>query len=305
MKRIIYAMTAIFMALDLSAQTSEKYEQRYELLLSQFGPAGVGIETVLNKWEAVDSTDAKMLYARFNYLFTKAQTSAVVAKPERKYLGMEPLLTLKDSLGNDVFYYQVNEFDDQLYAQAVKTIDRTISLYPDRLDYRFVKANAYIAYEKESPDMALACLLDLADRYSDRKGRWTYEGEKVDDSFFTDAMQEYCYSFYSIGTSSSMEAFLGLSQKMLQLYPDNTGFLSNIGSYHMLANGDYKTALKYYSKVLKKKPDDYTAIKNSALAARKLNNRKLEIKYLRMLVEHGPEKEKIVAESRLKALENK
>ena len=295
-------MTAIFMALDLSAQTSEKYEQRYELLLSQFGPAGVGIETVLNKWEAVDSTDAKMLYARFNYLFTKAQTSAVVAKPERKYLGMEPLLTLKDSLGNDVFYYQVNEFDDQLYAQAVKTIDRTISLYPDRLDYRFVKANAYIAYEKESPDMALACLLDLADRYSDRKGRWTYEG---DDSFFTDAMQEYCYSFYSIGTSSSMEAFLGLSQKMLQLYPDNTGFLSNIGSYHMLANGDYKTALKYYSKVLKKKPDDYTAIKNSALAARKLNNRKLEIKYLRMLVEHGPEKEKIVAESRLKALENK
>lgn len=298
-------MTAIFMALDLSAQTSEKYEQRYELLLSQFGPAGVGIETVLNKWEAVDSTDAKMLYARFNYLFTKAQTSAVVAKPERKYLGMEPLLTLKDSLGNDVFYYQVNEFDDQLYAQAVKTIDRTISLYPDRLDYRFVKANAYIAYEKESPDMALACLLDLADRYSDRKGRWTYEGEKVDDSFFTDAMQEYCYSFYSIGTSSSMEAFLGLSRKMLQLYPDNTGFLSNIGSYHMLANGDYKTALKYYSKVLKKKPDDYTAIKNSALAARKLNNRKLEIKYLRMLVEHGPEKEKIVAESRLKALENK
>ena len=298
-------MTAIFMALDLSAQTSEKYEQRYELLLSQFGPAGVGIETVLNKWEAVDSTDAKMLYARFNYLFTKAQTSAVVAKPERKYLGMEPLLTLKDSLGNDVFYYQVNEFDDQLYAQAVKTIDRTISLYPDRLDYRFVKANAYIAYEKESPDMALACLLDLADRYSDRKGRWTYEGEKVDDSFFTDAMQEYCYSFYSIGTSSSMEAFLGLSQKMLQLYPDNTGFLSNIGSYHMLANGDYKTALKYYSKVLRKKPDDYTAIKNSALAARKLNNRKLEIKYLRMLVEHGPEKEKIVAESRLKALENK
>lgn len=298
-------MTAIFMALDLSAQTSEKYEQRYELLLSQFGPAGVGIETVLNKWEAVDSTDAKMLYARFNYLFTKAQTSAVVAKPERKYLGMEPLLTLKDSLGNDVFYYQVNEFDDQLYAQAVKTIDRTISLYPDRLDYRFVKANAYIAYEKESPDMALACLLDLADRYSDRKGRWTYEGKKVDDSFFTDAMQEYCYSFYSIGTSSSMEAFLGLSQKMLQLYPDNTGFLSNIGSYHMLANGDCKTALKYYSKVLKKKPDDYTAIKNSALAARKLNNRKLEIKYLRMLVEHGPEKEKIVAESRLKALENK
>ena len=73
----------------------------------------------------------------------------------------------------------------------------------------------------------------------------------------------------------------------------------------MLAKQDYKTALKYYSKVLKKKPDDYTAIKNSALAARKLNNRKLEMKYLKMLVEHGPEKEKVVAESRLKVLENR
>ena len=73
-------MAAMFMALNLSAQTSDKYEQRYDLLLSQFGPAGVGIETVLDKWESVDSTNAKMLYARFNYLFTKAQTSAVVTR---------------------------------------------------------------------------------------------------------------------------------------------------------------------------------------------------------------------------------
>ena len=49
---------------------------------------------------------------------------------------MEPLLALKDSLGNDAYYYQVNDFDDGLYAQAVRTIDRTIALYPDRLDYR-------------------------------------------------------------------------------------------------------------------------------------------------------------------------
>ena len=298
-------LAAMLMALNLSAQTSEKYEQRYDLLLSQFGPAGVGIETVLDKWEAVDSTNAKMLFARFTYLFTKAQTSAVVVRSEKKYLGMEPLLTMKDSLGNDVCYYQVNDFDEELYGQAVKAIDRTISRYPDRLDYRFAKANAYIAYEKESPDMALAYLMDLVDRHEGRSRPWIYESEKVDDVFFAEAMQEYCYSFYSIGTPSSMNAFLELSQRMLDLFPDNEGFLNNIGSYHLLARDDGKTALKYYSKVLKKKPDDYTAIRNSLLAAKKLKNAKLEVKYLKMLAEHGSDKERIVAESRLKALEKR
>lgn len=302
MKRIIYIVVAMFMAQSLSAQTAERYEQRYDLLVSQFGPAGVGIETVLDKWEAVDSTNAKMLFARFSYLFTKAQTTAVVPRQEKRYLGMEPLVSLKDSLGNDIHYYQVNDFDDELYAGAIKSADRLISFHPDRLDYRFAKSNAYIAYEKESPDMALAYLLDLVGLHEGRNRPWTYEGEKVDDAFFADAMQEYCYSFYSIGTPQAMEAFLTLSQRMLQVFPDNMGFLNNVGSYHMIAKGDCKTALKYYSKVLKKQPDDYTAIKNSVLAARKMNNRKLEVKYLKMLAEHGPEKERIVAEGRLKAL---
>ena len=304
MKRLTYILAVMFMTLNLSAQTSEKYEQRYDLLVSQLGPAGVGVETVLDRWEAVDSTNAKMLLGRFSYLFTKAQTGAIVVKSEKKYLGMDPLLVMKDSLGNDICYYQVNDFDEELYGQAIKVIDKAISHYPDRLDYRFVKANAYIAFEKESPDMALAYLLNLADQHVGRSRPWTYEQEKVDDRFFEDAMQEYCYSFYSIDTPSSLASFQELSMKMSQIFPDNTDFLNNMGSYHMIVKKDYKTALKYYSKVLKKNPEDYTAIKNSAIVSRKMNNRKLEIKYLRLLAAHGSEKDKVVAESRLKTLEN-
>ena len=304
MKRLTYILAVMFMTLNLSAQTSEKYEQRYDLLVSQLGPAGVGVETVLDRWEAVDSTNAKMLLGRFSYLFTKAQTGAIVVKPEKKYLGMDPLLVMKDSLGNDICYYQVNDFDEELYGQAIKVIDKAISHYPDRLDYRFVKANAYIAFEKESPDMALAYLLNLADQHVGRSRPWTYEQEKVDDRFFEDAMQEYCYSFYSIDTPSSLASFQEFSMKMSQIFPDNTDFLNNMGSYHMIVKKDYKTAWKYYSKVLKKNPEDYTAIKNSAIVSRKMNNRKMEIKYLRLLAAYGSEKDKVVAESRLKTLEN-
>lgn len=303
MKKIIMFAAALLLSYTaVMAQTeSERYEQRYEMLASRLGPAGIGIETVLDNWAKVDSTNARMLLGRFSYYFTKAQTSEIVTKPQKKYLGMDPLLTLKDSLGNDVYYFQQNVFDDELYGQAIKAADRAISFWPDRLDFRFMKANAYIAYEKESPDMALAFLTALVDENVRRKGAWEYEGTAADPDFFEDAMQEYCYSFYTIGSDAAREAFLTLSQKLSGLYPGNAGFMNNIGSYYLVKH-EYKTALKYYDKVLKKHPSDYTAIQNGLIAARRLKSEKLEKKYLTMMVKHGPEKDKMTAQLRLDAL---
>ncbi len=303
MKKIImFAAALLLFHTAVLAQTeSERYEQRYDMLVSRLGPAGVGVETVLDNWAKVDSTNAKMLLGRFSYYFTKAQTAEVVSKPQKKYLGMDPLLTLKDSLGNDVYYFQQNVFDDELYGQAIKAADKAISFWPDRLDFRFMKANAYIAYEKESPDMALAFLTALVDENVRRKGAWEYEGAAADPDFFEDAMQEYCFSFYTIGSDASREAFLALSQKLSGLYPGNAGFMNNIGSYYLVKH-EYKTALKYYDKVLKKHPSDYTAIQNGLIAARRLKSEKLEKKYLTMMVKHGPEKDRMTAQLRLDAL---
>ena len=272
-------LISVFLTVGLSAQTVEKYEQKYNLLVSQLGPAGVGVETVLDKWAEVDSTSSKLLFARFRFYFTKAQTTSVVVRQDKKYLGMDPVISLRDSLGRDVYYYQVNDFDDHLYGQAIKVIDRAISIYPDRLDFRFVKANAYIAYEKESPDMALSYLTGLVDVDQKKTWPWLYEGDRVEDGFFEDSIQEYCYSFYSIGTPSSMKAFLILSEKMADLYPDHLEYFNNIGSYHLISEEDPKAALKWYSKVLKKNPEDRNALQNSVVAARRLKNAKLEKKF--------------------------
>lgn len=303
MKKLILISFALMICVAMAAQTpSERYEQRYNLLVSQLGPAGVGVETVLNNWEQVDSTNAKLLLGRFMYLFTKAQDTQIEKKPEKKYLGMDPVLTLKDTTGRDVYYYQVNVFDDQLYGEAIKAADKAISYHPHRLDFRFVKANAYIAYEKESPDMALAYLLALSDEFASGSATWTYEGEVADSKFFQEAMQEYCYSLYAISTDSSLKSFKTLSEKLSSLYPDNMGYINNIGSYHMIALKDYKAALKYYSKVLKVKPDDYTALKNAVLAARRSNNIKAEKKYLQQMVQYGPERDSALAQNRLDAI---
>ena len=302
MKKIFLSALVLVFAVVASGQNSSRYEQRYDLLVSQFGPAGVGVETVLDNWAKADSTNAKMLLGRFTYFFTKAQSGVVESRPGKKYLGMEPMLTLKDSLGNDVHYYQINVFDDDIYSQALKAADKAVAVWPDRLDFRFMKANAFIAYEKESPDMALAYLLSLVDENVRRKSSWTYEDEKVDQAFFQDAMQEYCFSFWTIGSETSLEAFRLLSEASLKQFPDNTGFMNNLGSYHLVAKQDYKTALKWYNKVLKVKSNDYNAIKNCITLARKQNNLKHEKKYLQMMVKHGPEKDRILAESRLKTI---
>ena len=300
-KRIL--LTVVILSMSVICLTAQDYERRYNLLVSQVGPAGVGVETLLDNWARAEKDNDKMLTARFHYYLLKSQSSEIVTRPERKYLGTEPVLTLKDSTGADVYYFEVLKYDDELFREAVAAVDRAIEVYPDRLQLRFMKINAYVSYERESPDMALANLIALASDFDKGTSEWIYEGEPADDEFFAQAMQEYCYTFYSLGTSYSYEAFRRLSEVMNGYYPDDMSFVCNIGSYHMLVKNDCKTALKYYSKVLKKNPTDYTAIRNSTLAARKMGNAKLEKKYLKLLMEHGTDSDKLQAQARLSALE--
>lgn len=300
-KRIFMTLAALLTALHMVAQTQD-FERRYNLLVSQVGPAGVGIETLINNWAKADQDNDRMLTAKFHYYLTKAQRTEVVTKETKKYLGTDPVLSLKDSTGADVFYFQVLAYDDELFREAINAVDRAIEVYPERLDFRFMKTNAYVSYERESPDIALANLIGLTNDFVKGTEEWTYDGNPADAEFFADAMQEYCISFYTLATPSSYEAFRKLSEVMIGVYPSNMAFLSNIGTYHMLVKDDCKTALKYYNKVLKKNPSDYTAIKNSCLAARKLGNVKMEKKYLAMLAEHGTDTEKLQAKARLDAL---
>lgn len=303
MKKMIIMLAFMAASLGASAQSANVYADRYEKLVSRLGYAGVGVETVIGHWEKADSADVQMLKAKYLYYLTKSQSYEIVIKESPRYLGQDPVMSLKDSLGKASHYYQITKYDDELFGKALRALDKGIVFYPENLDFRFSKAAALLDYEKESPELTLSLLMDLAQINADKKYKWTYpDVENADEEMVVSSIQDYCYRFYATKSETSLEAFRTLSAKMNKLYPKNVTFIDNLGSYYM-AKQDYKTALKYYNKSIKIKPDDYPAIKNCALIATKLNDKKLQKKYYQLLAEHGAnEAEKLSARAKLESL---
>lgn len=304
-------MRKFFLLLSLSAlclfsyaqQSAQDFLQRYNTLTGRVGPDGVGVETLLNNWEEAFPDDVNMLKAKWKFYFNKAQSTTLEMMDKDKYLGEGPALALKDSLGNDVNYFQKTVFDDEMFGQATQALDRAVKIQPDDLELHIGKIHGLIIYEGESPDMASDALRSLIDYNYLSKPAWTYAGDPATQEDFEDAIQECCYTFYQIGTPTSFEAFRETAQKMVDYKCKNVVFQNDIATYYQVYKNNNKEALKRYDKVLKSAPDDYTAIKNSVLIARKTGDKKKEKKYLAMLAKYAPtETERLQAQTRLSAL---
>ena len=307
MNRRLIALLWMLCAVPAAAQlTPEQYRENYERQVRNVGYAGIGVETILDRWEEAAPDDGAMLLGRFHFYLEKATSSSVEVKDMNRYLGAEPLLSVPDSTGRKVNYFQEFFYDEELFGQAQQAIDRAIQLYPDELGYRLDKISALTDYEKESPDMAAAELAALVDYHRSAHPSWTYEGSAVDEDFFLAIIQQYCYSFYRVGTPNSYDSFLALSEKMAKLYPKNPEFQNNIGTYWLIVKKNNRKALTYYNKVIKLDPDHYAAIKNCVLVARNMKDTKLEKKYLPMLVRvTESEGERMSAQARLDYLGGK
>ncbi|MBO4566009.1 MAG: hypothetical protein J5695_02140 [Bacteroidales bacterium] len=288
------------------AQDASAIKSSYERQVRMVGPAGVGVETILDRWEAAAPDSPEMLQARFNFWLAKARSTRVLSLEQPKYLGQAPFLSLKDSTGRDIYYYEVDVYDDEMFGKAKKAIDRAVSVAPMEFGYRVDQINGLILYEKDSPDMALQSILNTIYYHTSKKPSWTFNGQSMDSDTFQQAIQEYCFTFYHYGTPSSYEAFRVISERMNKEFPKNTEFISNLGSYWLVCQNNPRKAVKWYEKALKVNPDDYSAARNLVLTARRDKNVKLEKKYLPTLIRVTTEEiERRGYEARLEALNQK
>ncbi len=306
MRKIFVIFGLLFCALCQAQTGAAEHASRYERQARAVGPAGLGVETILDRWEADFPDDPALMEARYKFWLAKSLTTTVAVKPTEKYLGNAPVVVLKDSTGADVRYFEENVFVDSLFARSQTAIDRAVALAPQELAYRVDKITSLMLYEKDSPDLATIELLSLIDYNKNSKPSWVYYGLPVDEDTFVATVQEYCFNFYKYGTPGSYEAFRTVSEAMLKSYPSNVEFMNNLGSYWLVYKQNPGKALKWYNKVLKLDPSNYNAAKNCVVLARKSKNTKLEKKYLPMLIQAtSSETEKMTCQARLEALQTK
>lgn len=286
MKRLFLLLTLSLLPLAAGAQTTqEEFLRRYNNLIDHVGADGLGVETLLDKWEEAFPDDYHTMLARFSFCFARSRTARVIQLDRDRYLGESPILPMKDSLGRRCNWFQDYEYDDDLFAAALLAVDRAIDAQPLRLDFRTLRITALMAYEKEAPDMTLAALKGLADKHFKTHPAWQYEGlDTVGDEQFKAFMQDYCAALFRLGSDASAEAFKAFSEHLLRYCKDEPMYLDNLGSYYLIKK-DYKKALKYFEQVLKKHPDDRTALQNGILLARAKQDPKLEKKFRERLAE--------------------
>lgn len=272
MKRMISALAAILFAISAFAQDPDAsgtlYLTRYKLLVSNVGDCGVGVNGFLDKWEAAMPTDVNMMLGRFNYFLAKCVRDTLIKKDAKTYLGKKPVLSLKDSTGKKVNYFTETLYDEALFAEGLKWIEKAITTDNARMELMVAKANALVQYEKESPDMSAQYLCGVIDSFFKGKATWTFYGKEVNSELFCSTIQDYCYSFYMTGSKASYEAFRTISETMLKYQSSSLLFLDNLGSYYLVVQKNYSKAKKYYSKALKLDPNDKTAQKNMEILLR-------------------------------------
>mgnify|MGYP003315482112 CR=1 FL=1 len=274
MKKTILLLLTLVCVQAFAQLTREEHKENYLRQIRTLGYCGVGVSTLLDRWEKAfpDDPDAKI--GRFNYYLNTGVHTELVRKEQDKYMGAQPAATLKDGDGKPVKYFEETFYDDASFAESQKYIDEVISRYPDNVDFKVAKINALFSLEKEYPDIAASELEKLINDYRISGSDWTMSGEKLEGDEFAGLIQEYLAYLYSIGGDIAYNLFNSISIKMARMYPGNSDFLSNQGSFWLVVKQNPKKAISFYDKALKINPEDQAALKNRKISERQLAKKK-------------------------------
>ena len=275
MKKIIIVIALVFAAFSVAyAQNAAEFLGRYNSLVKRVGYSGIGVETLIDKWEQADPSDVNQMVARFNFYFDKCRSAVTRIHPEPEYLGAKPAVTLKDSTGANVYYYTEYEYEKEMYDKAMQTLDEALAAGPERLDLCILKVEALMVYEKGKPVLSQEYLKSLVDGTLSGKMVWKDGERTLSKEDFLNEIQALCCEYFALGTPEACKAMKDVSQRVLKYSPRSVEFIDNLGAYCVKVEKNDKKAMKYYRKSLSIEPEDAVARQNVQLIERRMKSKK-------------------------------
>lgn len=252
MKKLLFALSAM---LGLAVCAQDIKESVYELIqYEQYASA----DSLLQEWEKKDAGNPEIFAARFNFYLNQAHNSYIVVDSDTMPVG--EAMMLADSTGQLAgSIHEETVWNDSLFNEAMKVIDRGIALHPDRLDFRYGKASAYRFVDNYDKMSAEAMEILERSRKNGCKWLWT-DNEPIEDAekVMLDGIHDYEIELADRDASSEL---LDLN---LQYYPSDYIALNIKGSLAYNA-GDEEAAQQYFEKAHAAAPDDALITCNLAL----------------------------------------
>ena len=264
----IQLLTALFFLGLLTTLGAEDFKSRYlELLKSQQYDE---LLTLLGRWEKAEPSNPELYIAYFNYHFNRGRRSVqkMGQAPDGRYL-----------------MYEQREYDPTHAKSALASINKALSIAPNRLDIHFGKARLLSELRdfKAQKD-AIVTILEQSKRNGNRwlwsSGVALTDGEASMFAGIEDYLGEWFDRFAETGPYLKEVAELETT-----LYPKNLWGWNILAGYYREV-GDYRNALSCLLKAEALDPNDPVVVANIGQCYAMLKEKEKALEYFRKIENH-------------------
>jgi tetratricopeptide (TPR) repeat protein len=259
--------------------------------------------SILMDWIKIEPENPDMTVAAFNhYLFTGVRDIMVMTDNPEELVESEGYLEILDAQGLPFSYIGSSTYyEPEYFNRAMELIDNGIKFNPNRLDLRF--GQAYVLGETQNYELQIQAIREVLAQNKINNGEWFWmENAPVDDIqyFLPESIQDYLGGLFYSGVSYSNE-IIELSNLMLEQYPDNVMYISNIGAAYYNA-GDLQKAYETFSRAFDIDYNDSVVILNLGQICTELGKYHEAIYFYEKIVQTGDEYDKEFAQERINEL---
>ena len=251
-------LSSIFLTAAL-ALAAGNYQILFNASLSDGNFAAA--DSVLKEWSREAPDDPELFPARFNLLLNRAHTSMLVLSDKAAQSSEQ--LTLTDSTDNTAaFLYNEVTWQDSLVDLALAEIDRGITAYPDRMDFRLGKAAAATMTGRWLA--AVDAVDGLLERDAMNSGKWLGTDNaslRGADTLLADAVFDRLSDIYRSDSRGAVDAAMPLVAKAAKRFSADVRILNLAGGMNYGIGRD-EAALAYFEEAARVAPDDGLPLTN-------------------------------------------